>query len=193
MFNLDNITVRQLYQIQDEELFKKYLRFSNEKDKLYLKPKGEFANHKATPIGSLTYGEVSQIKHNLSNPTFENIYECFDLVFKVKFKTYLIQDVVSYFYAINWIKDEVKKIIEREKKSFSGESDLLLEMAGVNRLVPFGELNTIIPIAHKFSKSPEEIQDWKYNLVFTIMIHDKVLNEVQTEYNKLKYGSKNQA
>ena len=193
MFDLENISVQELYQLEDEKLFQKYMRFSNEEDNFYLKPKGIFAGREATPLGSLTYGEVATIKQNLAKPTFQSIYETFDLVFNIKKTTYLTQDVVSYLYALNWIKTEIKKIIEREKKTLGGDPDPLLEAAGVHRLVPFGELNTILAIAQKYGKSPEEVESWKYNLVFSMMVHDKVSGEVQTEYNKLKYGSQNQA
>lgn len=193
MFNLDNISVKELFHLQDDQLFEQYMRFSDEEDGFYLKPKEVFAGREATPLGSLTYGEVATIKQNLVKPTFDNLYETFDLVFKVKKITYLAQDVVSYLYALNWIKAEIKMILEREKKTLGGTPDPLLEAAGVHRLVPFGELNTILAIAQKYGKSPEEVENWKYNLVFSMMVHDKVSGEVQTEYNRLKYGSKSKA
>jgi hypothetical protein len=193
MFNLENISVRELFQIEDEELFKKYLRFTDENDGFYIKPRGIFAKRKASPLVELTCGEVANIKLNLANPTFDNVYDCFEMVFKVKLNTYLSQDVVSYFYALNWIKENIKKLVEREKNAFGADPDPLLEMAGVKRLAAFGELNTLISIAQKYGKSPAEVENWKYNLVFALMLQDKVAGEVQHAYNELKYGSKGKA
>lgn len=195
MFNLDNISVKEFFMLRDEDLFRKYMRFSDPKDGFYLKPKplAIFARQKATPLGELTFGEVANMKHNLSNPNFESIFECFEMVFKVKLKQYLAQDVVSYIFALNWIKENIKKLVERENNSFNNESDPLLEMAGVKRLMPFGELNTLISLAQRFGKSIDEVENWKYNLVFTLLLHDKVSGEVQKAYNELKYGNKAQA
>ncbi len=193
MFNLDNISVKEFFQLEDEQLFKQYMRFTDEKDPFYLKPKGVFAKRNATPLGELTFGEVANLKYNLSKPTYQNIYECFDMVFKVKLQNYLNQDVVSYLYAFNWIKDSSQKLIDREQKALNSEPDPFLEMAGVMRLVPFGELNTLKAIAQQFGKSPDEVENWKYNLVFSLMLHDKVSGEVQKAYNELKYGSKRKA
>jgi len=193
MYNLDNISVKQFWSLQDESLAKQYLRFSNEKDPYFLKPKDMFAGRIATPLGQLTYGEVSNLKHNLSTPSFEGIYECFDAVFKVKLTTYLNQNITSYFYALNWIKEQVTIILERENKTLGGERDPLLEMAGVHRLIPFGELNILKTIAQQFSTTPMEVENWKYNLVYSLMLHDKVSGEVQKSYNELKYGPNKQA
>ena len=148
MFNLDNISVKEFFQLKDDQLFEQYMRFTDETNSFYLKPKRIFAKKTATPLGELTFGEVANLKHNLSKPTYQNIYECFDMVFKVKL---------------------------------------------VMRLVPFGELNTLKSLAQQFGKSPDEVENWKYNLVFSLMLHDKVSGEVQKAYNELKYGSKRKA
>ncbi|SOC79835.1 hypothetical protein SAMN06296241_1372 [Salinimicrobium sediminis] len=190
MFNLDNITVKQFFHLKDENLAQQYLQFTLPGNPFYLKPRGVFAKKEATPLGQLTFGQVANIKHNLSKPSFENIFECFEFVFNVKLETYLRQDVISYFYALNWITSNLKQLVERESKSLGGDPDDLLDMAGVKRLAAFGELNTLKSIAQQFGKSPEEVENWKYNLVFSLMLHDKVSGEVQTAYNQLKYGSK---
>lgn len=187
MFDLDNIKVSKLYQLGEVE-FKKYMQLQS-----VLGEKDVFPKIKATPLMDLTFGEVATLKNNLAKPTFESLYECFQIVFKVKLKTYVNQSVVDYFYAMNWLKNSVRELMEREAKTLSSDIDPLLDAAGIKRLVKFGELNTLKAIGQQFGKSPREIEDWKYSLVFSLMLHDKVSSEVQKEFNNLKYGSKAKA
>lgn len=198
MYNLDNITVGEFWKLNDEYLVNQYLAFTmeeryGEKNPFYLNPKDSFAGKQATPLGKLTFGEVANIKYQVQQPTDEGIIEMFETVFKVDNKTILKQDIVSFFYALNWIKQSIKELIEREQKNLSGDQDPMLEMAGVKRLVPFGELNTLKAIGQQFGKSPDEVENWSYNMVFSLMLHDKVAAEVQHAYNELKHGSKRQA
>lgn len=180
MFNLTNISVKEFFQLNDQEVMS-YVELQT-----IMKSKPIFLNRKAKDLGQLEFGQVAQLKRNISNPTFENLYESFKMVFGTKKMEYLSADIISYFYALNWIRENIISIINKEK-ALAPEPDPDLEMAGVKRLSIFGEMSILINLGQKFSKTPTEIERWKYNLVFAILMYDKVHGEIQKNYMKIKY------
>lgn len=180
MFNLDNITVEELYSLPSQE-FGYYMDLEN----VMLINDDRFMKYKARTLGSLTYGNVATIKNNLRDPSFDNIFEIFRLIYRISREDYLKADVVSYFYALKWIKKEVIDLLNKEKRALTSDPNPLMEMAGSKRLGIFGEMGTLITLGKQFSKTPDEIEAWRYDLVFTILVYDKISGEIQKEYRNL--------
>ena len=179
MFNLNHIKVKDFFHLKEDEAAK-YLELQN-----IMKSEDIFLNYKAKPLGQLTFGEVSQIKRTFINPNYNSLLECFKLVFKVKEDKYLNSDIVNYFYALNWIKDQVMALVEKEKMLIP-DPDPDLEMAGVKKLSVFGEMSTLINLAQKFSTTPMEVEKWNYNVVFTTLLYQKLEGEVKRDYMNMK-------
>ena len=179
MFNLTHITLGSFFHLKEDQAAK-YLQLQE-----VMKTDDVFLRRKAKPLGQLTFGEVSQIKRAFIKPSYENLLECFKIVFKVKESAYLKSDIIQYFYALNWIKAEVLLLMEKEKMLVP-DPDPDLEMAGVKKLSMFGEMSTLINLAQKFSTSPMVIETWNYNTVFTILLYQKLESEVSKAYNNIK-------
>lgn len=182
MFQLDNITVKELYLSEDINGY-----FELQK---IMKPKPEFGKHKAKELTDLAFDDVSKIKRVMLKPTYDGLFQVFQLVFGVRKLQYEMASVVDYFYALNHLKSEIKKIVEREKKMLTSDPDPMMSMAGSDRLNMFGELNTLKKLGMDFGKSPEEIGQWSYSLVFALTLHDKIHGEVEKRYYELKRPKK---
>lgn len=180
MHNLENIRVQDLYML-DEAKFNEYIDLQS-----VMNGKPVFSNKKATPLENLEFGQVSKLKRITAKPSFEGLMESFRIVFNTNSFQYRKARVVEYFYALNWIKNSVTKIIKRENKALTSEPDPELKMAGVEKLHKFGEFSTLIDLGKKYGKSPSEIERWKYSLVFSIVFYDKVSNEVEKNYHEIK-------
>lgn len=185
MFDLDNITVEELYLLPPEK-FKYYMDLEN----VMLINDDRFMKNKARSLGSLSYGDVASIKLYLQDPTFDNVLEIFKLVYKIKKQDYLKADVISYFYALKYIKKAIIDLLDKEKKALKSDPDPLLEMAGAERLGIFREMGTLINLGKSFKKNPEEIENWRYDLVFTILVYEKISGEIQKEYRNLNKPKK---
>jgi len=183
IFDLKHITVKEFFSLDESEA-DKYLKLEE-----MLKVKNDmFGKYKATPLGELTFGDVGNIKKNLSEASFDSLFDCFKIIYNVKLGTYLSSDIVDYFYSMKWIKEEIVKLIENQRKVLKAEEDPLLKMADPkNRLGVFDELPTLIILGRSFGEDPEVIENWKYNKVFSILAYDKIHGEVQKRYNELKY------
>lgn len=193
MFDLDNISVAEFFQLKDDELAKKYLRFTTPEDPFYIQPSGTFQNFKGAKLGSLTYGQVAGIKQILGNPTEEIIFNAFSHIFGVKKGIYLNARITEFMAALNYIKEEVISLVETEKQLFESDPDPLMEEAGAQRLAVFGELNILKLIGMQFGKSPMEVENWSYHLVISLVVHNNTIIGIEKKYAELtarKNGSK---
>lgn len=180
IYNLPKVTVKEYYSLEESEFIKYEKLYS-----MLLINDDLFLKHKAETLTKLSYGQVSTLKRAIMNPTFDEIMECMEIVYNIKQTKVLSADIVSYFYALKWIYQEVFKIIEREAKVLQSEPDAKMELAGIQRLNVLKELPGVIHLAKSFGKSPEEIYEWKYNLVFSILLHNKIYGEVEKAYQEL--------
>lgn len=179
-WNLKNITIAELYQL-DEYDFLCYMEL-----KKLMNSKPFFCKREPKKITSLKFGEVSKIKRVIQKPTLEGLQEVFSIVFGVKKMQYQNAKVTDYFYGLNHITKSILEIVKREQKALKAKEDADLDAAGVDKLSRFGELSTLIEVGKKFGKSPEEIEQWKYSLVFSIIFYGKVENEIKDNYSQIK-------
>lgn len=183
MFNLTNISVKEFFQLNEEDAMQ-YVELQ-----AIMKSKPIFQKRRAKPLGSLEYGQVAQIKRAIMKPTYKNLLESFKMIFGVSQVQYLSADVINYFYALNWIRESILELMKKEK-ALVPDPDPDLEMAGVNRLQVFAEMAVLIDLGKKFGKAPTEIERWKYNMVYAILLYDKLHGEVQKKYLQIKYPKK---
>ena len=180
MFNLDNISVEELFQLEERQ-FNEYFRLSQ-----VMKHKKKFKGIDAKVLGKLTFGEVSELKRIFRAPSSEGMIRAFNIVYKSKRAWVLSSDVVTFFYALNWIGESLNKLVVTENKLLATETDPWLEQAGVSKLQKFGELPAMINLAERFATRPDGIETWPYNLVLSILAYDNVSGQIQVEYNELK-------
>lgn len=180
MYDLENITVRELFHLEEAE-FNKYFRLSQ-----LLLPKGSFKKNKSKNIRKLTFGEVSELKRIFQKPTSLGLTRAFSIMFNAKEMWVMSSDVVSFFYAMNHIGYELKKLIDTEIKLLSTDPDPLLEQAGIAKVKTFVELPAMINFGERFGKKPDDIETWPYNLVLSILAYDNFIHQVQKVYNELK-------
>ena len=179
MTTLKKISLKKLFTLQVEQ-FESYHNVLK-----HLEPNPIFN----ASITDFTFGEVAKIKILLQNTTFENVIELFKSIFKIDEGIIYKMDVVQFYENFNWINNEVKQIIEREVENLSSEPDSKLKDAGVDSLNIFKELNTLILLGEKFATPPQEVENWNYSLVFGLMLHNKITNDINrrlVELNKTK-------
>lgn len=180
MYNLPNISVREFYELDEIEVLG-YLDLQT-----VLNAKNLFCGKVAKPLGQFTYGQVAEFKNIIQAPTADGLFQLFKTLYDVKIGQYLSASIIDYFYALKWIRAEIISLNEREKNALSSEPDQELKAAGVDRLQRFKEGNVLIDFAERFSKTLDEIENWKYNVVFMILLRDKVKAEIENNYRQIK-------
>lgn len=180
MFDLENISVDQFLKL-DEKNAQGYFDLME-----ILKSSGTVNNAKAIPLGELTYGEVSEFKQLAISINIEGIITIFCKVFSITEKELLKLDIVQFLSAIKYLTSEIKELVQREIKSLKSDIDPDMQMAGIDKMAVFGEFSTLISLGKEFGKSPIEIEKWKYNTVFAIILHDKTHAGIMKRYSQLK-------
>ena len=180
IFNLNNISTLEFLRL-DEAAALPYWQLQS-----ILKPHPTFGKFKAARLGELQFGQVSTLKQHLQKPDFDGLLEMFTLVFGVKRLQFLNAPVTDFLIALGWLRKSVSELIQKEYNALKSETDPDMQAAGVERLSIFQEMNATIAIGKEFGKSPEEIETWKYNLVFTLILHNKITGEVQKNYSEIK-------
>lgn len=178
IFELKNIPVKKLFRSRD---FKSYLNLQS-----MIGAKDVFVQKKAKSLQSIEFGQVASIKRTLVNPSYQSMFEVFNVIFGINLKQYERARAIEYLYAVNHIKREMLNLVARENKMLSGEADPIWNMAGADRLNRFAELNTLVKLGKEYGKEPREIERWTYATVFSLVLHDKTLREVQERYYELK-------
>jgi hypothetical protein len=177
---MKNITVKQLFESTPEE-FKEYHEILK-----HLIPKIPPIGKQIKSLTDLSYGKVALIRSELGVNEFETILNVFKAAFKIKRDNVLNMEIVQFYQALNWLQEELKTLSMREKKFLSAEPDPVLKEAGIDRLNVFTDLNPLINLAKQYSKSPDEVSKWNYNLVFSLLLHGKIMGEIDVEYRRIK-------
>ncbi|PHQ27860.1 hypothetical protein [Leeuwenhoekiella nanhaiensis] len=149
-----------------------------------------FGNFKAKRLGELEFGEIANIKSSITKTDFERIVEIFTLIFGIKRSQFINAPVTDFLNAIGWLRLSIEELIIKEYNALKSDTDPDMQAAGVERLSVFAEMNTLIGIGQQYGKSPQEIETWPYNMVFTLMLHNKILSEVQKNYSEIKSKAK---
>lgn len=187
MFNLNKISVLEYLRLGEADL-----NNYNNLQKV-MNPRDTFIGRKAKGIGELTFSEVKGLQSSFKRPSLEDVLNAYQLFFGVSKHQFLKAPITEFFYSSNWITETLLKTVENESKALqSNDADPDMELAGSGRLAIFGELNTMFDLGERYSKDPTEIGGWKYNTVFSILVHDKVIGEVRREFQRIK-NSKTQS
>ena len=184
MYSIDNITVKDYFELQDSSEYDMFIDTIN--------PKNSF-NGKRCNVSKLSFDEVEVIKSIFNNPTVNNIKELFIELFRLGDANTSANDefhntsVFDLFRAKRFLQDWIVKVIEVENIQLSGiADDKLLMINAAERLKAVSHLLTKMRLGEQFSKSPSEIGKWKYNTVFTMLVANKRSNDVQRDYQQIK-------
>lgn len=180
---LEKISLSELFLLQNKQ-FEEYHNVLK-----HLVPKPIKAKKEIESLTDLTFGEVTLIKMNLKEPSLNSMVEIFKTIFGLSQKDIFKISVIDFYHALNWIKEEIQTIYNRELDNLSSSPDPKLKEAGIDALNVFGEMNTLIMLGEKFGQPPQDIENWSYNLVFSLMLHQKITADVNKnliEINKVK-------
>jgi hypothetical protein len=184
LYSINNISIKEYFSLKDST---KYDIFIDA-----IKPKNIF-NGKKCNFNSLTFDEIKVMKDIFRNPTFENIQELIIELYRLgsfelsAIDEYMNASIFDLFAVKNYLQEFLINIINRENKVLSGSPDeKMIALNAQKRLEPVNHMLTKIRLAEQFGKAPHEIGSWKYNRVFSILVANKISNDIQLEYQKMK-------
>lgn len=150
----------------------------------FQKASNQIRKKEAKPLFKQEFRLVAELKETFSSFDVGGFVKAFKELFGMSEREFFTLNIKDFYTAFNWIGDQLKMVYEVEKE-LQGDVDTKLIQAGVEKLNIFKELNILIAIGEKFSKPPHEVEKWSYEMVFSLTLHDKISNEIQTNYSKL--------
>ena len=146
-----------------------------------VKGEGVFQGAKAKSIWDLKFFEVENIKKDFQNLDDDKVIKLMDLFYG---KSDLSKVRGLQFYrAFNYIKEQLKDVYDKEKM-LAGDSQQKLIDAGIKELDIFGSLNILDDLGKDFGKSPEEVEQWSYGLVFSLSLKRKKESDIRKRLDK---------
>lgn len=135
--------------------------------------------------GKMTYGQRIELGSILANDKLSDVdryvatMRCLYPWWKKSFAT---KWVAHYQEVVNGVEFWAKQ--ERDKLSYTPTAEELA--AGVNDLGrKLGPMMTVMAMAEKFSKDPDEVLGWEYGKVFGLLYADLESYKYQKRYHKV--------
>lgn len=174
-----NITVRQYSRLDD---ISEYELLEN------LRPKNLFRK-RTMDINSMPYSNVRYCLRLLSKiNNWQMVQQLFSICFDVPEKKFWRAPVTEYFAARRFLIQALEQCIANETKllASANQDAYLWQMAGGDRLQPFGDTLPLIHLSKMFGTYPYDIGRKPYGEVFSLIVATKTQQEVENEYFKLK-------
>ena len=175
-----NISIEAFFKSPDISEYERYIKF--------LKGKNSFLLLQAD-TESITFAEVARSRELVQDTSLDNFIELYEIFYKVDAKKFLSAPVLDLFYSNKFIVEYLNSLDKREKLldiHTSEEDRMKWKAAGGDRLNQFKELGIMINLGMQFSLSPETIGDWKYNLVYAILLYSSIDRDIEKRKNELR-------
>ncbi len=152
----------------------------------YLKPIPKLGKYKAPDLYEMEFAEIVNIKNAIASQDYVTAVK---LYYKIPMHFLLKTRVIEYTHALNHLTREMDTLLKREAKALSSDPDEKWVEAGIRELDRFGALNVLDDLGQEFGKSPTEIEQWPYGLVFGLLWRRTIragINERYSEITKTK-------
>jgi hypothetical protein len=113
-------------------------------------------------------------------------FTIYKIIYKQTPESFLKGTVLEFFTSLKYIQHWIEKINHKEQQALESSSDDKWIQAGGDRLNIFGELGVMIRLAEQFGCTPQQIGDWRYNDVFTVLLWNNINNEIMKNYHHIK-------
>lgn len=95
--------------------------------------------------------------------------------------------ITVFFRLFNSLKEQLEGLVNAENALVPAHSNTKWEIVeGSKRMQKFGIYNTLIPLAKQLNTTIKGVNNMVYAEVFTILLRDKTLSDLQHEMNDIK-------
>lgn len=176
---MKNITIRKYTLLADSTPYDLLLE--------HLMPENNFAG-KTMDINKMPYSNVKYCIRMASGITsWESIRQLFAICFDVDEKAFWNAQITEFFSAKKYMIQQLQAVVDKEARQLAGTSTdtHLWEMAGADRLKPFGDTLPLVQLGRQLGQYPFDLGRKPYGEIIRLLVQMKVQNEVETEYQKL--------
>ena len=143
----------------------------------YLKPKNVLGKRKAKNIYKMPFADVENMRRRFNTP--EGLIDAMCVLFDCPEDLMLDYRIIQFHHAANYLISQIKRINDVERATLSKppkQDDVEL---GIRELDRFGALNILDRLGQEFGKSPEEVEQWPYGLIYSLMWKRRIESDIE--------------
>lgn len=180
---MKEITVKQFYKLSDKRKLPYITLLDSVKAKEIL----------VFNIDSLSWDDVKGVNKKLQKAfSFEDVYEVFNIVFKISKEDYSNLSIIKYFQIKKFLQEKFIYLHKNEASLLSSNNNDagLWEIAGGRRLDYFADNLPLSQLAKIYGGYPFDYGKKPYNEIVYLLKMNKEQNEVENAFQELKYKQK---
>ena len=177
---MKNITIKQYTLLPDTLQYDSILE--------HLNPKNSFGGRQMD-INAMPYANVKYCIRLLPKvDSWHGICTLFTICYDVTEAQFWRTPITEYFAAKKFMLAEFERIIASENKLLATKStdSHLWDMAGADKLKPFGDTLPLVQLGKLFGQYPFDLGRKPYSEIFNLLAQTKAQNEVESEYRKIQ-------
>ncbi|GEM_PF-6631677 len=138
--------------------------------------------------GNITFEQYINLRTAITDFAKTNdIFILYQNVFKILLPNHKIdhkeKENINF---VNNLLNELNKWAERENKTLTSQTLPQEEQAGIKTFSEnVGWLGILIPIAKDFKTNPDEVLQWKYNTIYSILFYESQKNKYEQKLNNV--------
>lgn len=180
--NINNIKLKHFHRLSEVDQ-KEYIKILS-----FLKPIPTLGRRSAKDVFEMTFAEVENMRRGVSSP--EGMIKAMSTFFDCPEKYLVDYRIVQFYHAFNHLMSQLQHITNIERINLSKPPKQDMIDAGVKELDRFGALNTLDLLAKEYGKSPEEIEQWSYSLIYSLMWKRKIESDIQDNWQEANKSKK---
>lgn len=181
---LNNISVSKYIVSKDKMTYDNML--------MALKPENIFSG-KSFNLDTMSYIDIRRVESLMKNgKSFTDLQKAFSLFFGTSEEDFYKAKVLDFFRARNFMKEKMIDILDNESRLLQSVdmNAELWEMAGGDKLKPLSNLMPLMHLGKMYNIYPFDLETKPYKEILFLLYGNKVLEEVTSNYNKLKNPKK---
>jgi len=186
MIELDDITLKEYFELEDKEAYDFAIKYSKE---LYNSPIDIF---NAGDFTEMEFGLIKDLQYDFENGlTWMKLLEYISQISGKDIKQIVQFRLLSICRFRNYLTDEIKRINEIEIKLLGHDPSPEEVQAGISEFNKFGSYGQIRKLAMDDVTKIKEVKKIKYSTCLMELYYQKTANEFQEAYYNIKYPKPN--
>jgi len=142
-----------------------------------LKPKSILGTRKAKNIFEMQFAEVENMRRDIGSP--DGMFKAMCLFYDCPEELLTDYRIIQFYHALNHLLSQIEHLDNIERQNLYSKPKQEDIDAGIREFDRFSSLNVLDDFAKDYGKSPLEVEQWPYGLIYSLMWRRKVSRDFE--------------
>ena len=147
-----------------------------------LKPVPKLGRREAKNIFEMQFAEVENMRRMID--TDNGAITAMEMFYDCSKESLMRYTVITFYHAFNYMLSQLEHIDNIERMNLNKKPKQEMIDDGIKELNRFGVLNTLDALAKDYGKSPLEVEQWSYGLVYSLMWKRRIESDIDDNRNE---------